>query len=164
MGRFPRAPSHPDLSVRIALVHRDLHAVTRGGICTLYRALAPRLRDAGHDITLITQESPHPLQMNEIQVRSLPRTEDLDAHRTAVDETLIGLRPDIVESSSWESETLHYARRPARERAPIVIRGDLSAATMHAWPHLVASEDELLHRAETVLAVSDFAARDLNAA
>jgi hypothetical protein len=36
--------------MRIALVHRDLHAVTRGGIGTLYRALAPRLRDAGHQM------------------------------------------------------------------------------------------------------------------
>ncbi|MDR7303375.1 Scr1 family TA system antitoxin-like transcriptional regulator [Haloactinomyces albus] len=32
--------------MRIALVHRDLHAVTRGGIGTLYRALAPRLAEA----------------------------------------------------------------------------------------------------------------------
>lgn len=27
--------------MHIALVHRDLHALTRGGIATIYRALAP---------------------------------------------------------------------------------------------------------------------------
>ncbi|MDA8369528.1 MAG: glycosyltransferase family 4 protein [Nocardiopsaceae bacterium] len=150
--------------MRIALVHRDLHAVTRGGICTLYRALAPRLRDAGHDLTLITQHTPHPLAPQGISVVSLPRTEDLDAHRAAVDSVLAQLRPDIVESSSWEAETLHYVRRTAGERAPLVVRGDLSAVTMGARADLVTAERELLHRADTVLAVSDFAADDLAAA
>lgn len=147
--------------MRIALVHRDLHAITRGGICTLYRALAPRLRDAGHEIILITQHTPHPLELQGIRVLTLPHTEDLDTHRRAVGEVLVALRPDIVESSSWEAETLHYARRPAAGRAPVVVRGDLSAATMNAWPHLITAERDLLHLAEAVLAVSDFAAADL---
>ncbi len=151
--------------MRIALVHRDLHAVTRGGICTLYRALAHRLRDAGHDLALITQHTPHPLEIQGIRVLTLPRTEDLDAHRRAVDEALVALRPDIVESSSWEAETLlHHARRPAAKRAAVVVRGDLSAATMCAWPHLITAEHELLRLAEVVLAVSEFAATDLAAA
>lgn len=147
--------------MRVALVHRDLHAVTRGGIGTLYRALAPRLRDAGHQITLITQQAPHPLALPGIRVLTLPRTEDLDAHRRAVSEALTVLRPDIAESSSWEAETLHYARRPAAGRAPVVVRGDLPAATMRAWPHLITAEQDLLRLADTVLAVSAFAAADL---
>jgi nucleoside-diphosphate-sugar epimerase len=69
------------MTLRIAVVHRDMHAVTRGGICTLYRALVPRLRAAGHDVILITQDSPHPLVLDGITVVSLPRTEDLEAHR-----------------------------------------------------------------------------------
>lgn len=150
--------------MRIALVHRDLHALTRGGICTLYRALAPRMRDAGHEIALITQHTPHPVTLDGIRVYTLPRTEDLDVHRRAVDETLAALDPDVVESSSWEAEPLYYATRPAISRAPVVVRGDLSAATMHAWPHLVTAERELLRRAEAVLAVSEFAATDLASA
>lgn len=66
-----------------------------------------------------------------------------------------------MESSSWEAETLHYARRPAAGRAPVVVRGDLSAATMRAGQHLITAEHELLHLAEAVLAVSKFAATDL---
>lgn len=150
--------------MRIVLVHRDLHAVTRGGICTLYRALAPRLRDAGHEVTLITQHTPHPVAVQGIRVLTLPRTEDLDAHRRAVAEVLVAVRPDVVEASSWEAETLHYARRPAATRAPVVVRGDLSAATMRAWPHLITTERDLLHLAGAVLAVSEFAADDLAAA
>ncbi len=150
--------------MRVALVHRDLHAVTRGGIGTLYRALAPRLRDVGHEVALITQHTPYPLALPGIRVFTLPRTDDLDIHRHTVDQTLTALRPDVVESSSWEAETLHYAHRPAAERAPVVVRGDLSAATMHAFPHLIAAERELVHAADAVLAVSEFAATDLAAA
>lgn len=150
--------------MRIALVHRDLHAVTRGGIGTLYRALAPRLRDAGHEIALITQHTPHPLALEGIRVLTLPRTDDLDRHRQTVEEILAALDPDVVESSSWEAETLHYVRRSRRGRAPVVVRGDLSAATMHAFSHLITAERELVHAAETVLAVSQFAATDLASA
>lgn len=147
--------------MRIALAHRDLHAVTRGGIGTLYRALAPRLRAAGCEVTLITQHSPRPLALPGIRVITLPRTDDMERHRQAVAETLASLAPDIAEASSWEAETLHYARLPRAGRAPVVVRGDLSAATMRASLPLVTAERELVHAADAVLAVSAFAADDL---
>jgi D-inositol-3-phosphate glycosyltransferase len=150
--------------MRVALVHRDLHATTRGGIGTLYRALAPRLRAAGHEVALITQHTPDPLALEGIRVFTLPRTDDLDSHRRTVEATLHALCPDVVESSSWEAETLHYARRPRPERAPVVVRGDLSAATMRAFDHLITAEHELVRVADAVLAVSEFAAADLAAA
>ncbi len=150
--------------MRIALVHRDLHAVTRGGIGTLYRALAPRLRAAGHEVTLITQRTPSPLELEEISVVPLPRTGDMERHRQAVAEALASLAPDIAESSSWEAETLHYARLPRAGRSPVVVRGDLSAVTMRAGLPLVAAERELVHAADAILAVSGFAAGDLTSA
>ena len=150
--------------MRVALAHRDLHAVTRGGIGTLYRELAPRLRAAGHEVTLITQDSPRPLELAGIRVITLPRTEDMERHRRAVAGALAALAPDIAEASSWEAETLHYARLPRAGRAPVVVRGDLSAATMQAGPAMVAAERELLHAADKILAVSGFAASDLAAA
>ncbi|WP_435204912.1 hypothetical protein [Micromonospora sp. bgisy143] len=70
--------------IHVALVHRDLHEVSRGGICTLYRALARQLANLGASVTMITQESPHPLQAQDVTVVSLPRTEDLAQHREAV--------------------------------------------------------------------------------
>jgi D-inositol-3-phosphate glycosyltransferase len=60
-----------------------------------------------------------------------------------------------------EAETLQYSRRPVTERAPVVVRGDLSAATMRAFDHLVTAERELVHAADVVLAVSEFAATDI---
>lgn len=150
--------------MRIALVHRDLHTPARGGINTVYHELATRLRDAGHELTLITQQSPTPIELAGVEVLALPRTDDMTAHRTAVDQVLTALEPDLVESSTWEAETLHYVQRPASERAPVVVRGDLSAATMQTRSELVAAERALVHAAEQVLAVSAFAADDLAAA
>lgn len=147
--------------MHIALVHRDLHAVTRGGIGTIYRALAPRLHQAGHRVTLVTQNASDLLRLPGIDTVALPRTDDLPAHRDAVAATIAGLRPDVVESSSWEAETLHHLRRPAAGRAPVLVRGDVSAATMTRSVTLAAAEHELVHRCEDLVAVSDYAARDL---
>lgn len=144
----------------VALVHRDLHQLTRGGICTLYRQLALRLRARGVRVTLITQDTEHPVCAEGIDVVHLPRTEDLAAHRHAVTEVLLGLRPDVVECSTWEAELLHYATYPPAHRAPVLVRGEFSAATLGA-PELACAEAALLHRAEDVVAVSDFAAADL---
>jgi D-inositol-3-phosphate glycosyltransferase len=150
--------------MRIALVHRDLHRITRGGICTLYRALADQLAATGHHVTLITQTSPHPVQpTGRIDVVTVPRTEDLPAHRAAVATVLDTLAPDIAECSTWEAELLTYVRRPRADRAPVVVRGDLSAATMGAVG-LAADEAALCQAADATVAVSRFAAADLAAA
>lgn len=146
--------------LRVCLVHRDLHAITRGGIATIYVELAIRLRRAGYHVILLTQESPHPLSLPGITTVTLPRTEDLDVHRHAVAEALTALHPDVVECSSWEAEALHYLRRPHESRAPVIVRGEFSAATMQA-ADLVTAEYELVHSADRVLAVSNFAAHDL---
>jgi nucleoside-diphosphate-sugar epimerase len=104
--------------MRIVLAHRDLHAVTRGGIGTLYRALAPRLRAAGHEVILITQHSRRPLELDGIRVITLPRTGDLDRHRRAVSGTLESLAPDIADyvrscgSRNSSPSTAASGRRP----------------------------------------------------
>lgn len=66
---------------RVALVHRDLHQLTRGGICTVYKSVARQLAARGAAVTLITQHSPHPLQISGVTTVSLPRTENLTQHR-----------------------------------------------------------------------------------
>lgn len=146
--------------MRICLVHRDLHAVTRGGIGTLFRELAIRLRHHGHAVILLTQQSPSPLRLPGVTVHTLSRTDDLDTHRRHVADALTALRPDVVECSSWEAEALHYLQQPRHERVPVVVRGEVSATTMRATT-LVEAEREALHAADAVTAVSDFAARDL---
>jgi glycosyltransferase involved in cell wall biosynthesis len=150
--------------MHVALVHRDLHQIARGGICTLYLALAAKLVGLGHRVSLITQETPHPVTQPGVEVCPLPRTEDLPAHRRAVAELLDRLRPDIAECSTWEAELLRYLRSPrSGRRAPVLVRGDLSAATMGA-AELVEAEQALCAAADGVIAVSEFAADDLAAA
>lgn len=144
--------------MRVALVHRDLHAVARGGICTLYLALAAELVRAGHRVSLITQDTPHPVTQPGVDVHTLPRTDDLTRHRPAVAALLERLRPDVAECSSWEAELLDYLHAP--DRAPVLVHGDLTAATMRAAP-LVEAERALCSAADVVIAVSQFAADDL---
>jgi len=146
----------------IALVHRDLHAIARGGVCTLYLDLADALVRAGHRVALITQDTPHPIHAAPgLDVHTLPRTDDLTAHRQAVTTLLAGLRPAVAECSTWEAELLDYLQAP--DRALVLVRGDLSAATMRATA-LVGDEQALCGAADAVVAVSEFAAADLAAA
>lgn len=132
--------------MRVVLVHRDLHAVTRGGICTLYLALAAELAAAGHHVILVTQETPHPVSVRGVEVHTLPRTDDLTTHRRAVARLLAVLRPDIAECSMWEAELLDYLQLPGH--APVLVRGDLSAATMRA-ADLAGDERALCQAADT---------------
>ncbi|QUQ65340.1 hypothetical protein [Kutzneria sp. CA-103260] len=66
----------------------------------MYRALAPRLRDAGHDVVLVTQQTPYPIRRHGIETVTLPRTDDVARHRIAVDGALADLCPDLVECST----------------------------------------------------------------
>jgi D-inositol-3-phosphate glycosyltransferase len=149
--------------MHICIVHRDIHQVTRGGICTLYRALAACLAARGHQVTVITQATPHPIRALDAELVTLPRTSDLTAHRRAVTAALTAISPDVIDCSTWEAETLDYLQIPASHRAPVVVRGDLSARTMGAAV-LAAAESDLVHLADRVIAVSAFASRDVAAA
>jgi D-inositol-3-phosphate glycosyltransferase len=149
--------------MHIALVHRDLHEVTRGGVCTVYRALAQQLLDRGHSVTLITQETQSPVRLPGAAVAMLPRTDDLASHGRAVTAALAAFRPDVAECSSWEFELLDYARTPRRNRAPVLVRGDLTARTMGAT-ELARGEAELVALADGVVAVSRYARDDLASA
>ncbi|WP_194835951.1 glycosyltransferase family 4 protein [Nocardia sp. XZ_19_369] len=146
--------------MHIAMVHRDLHQRTRGGICTVYRALAAAVASRGHQITLITQETPDPVTVTGAQVVALPRTEDLAAHRAAVADLLWRIEPDVIDCSTWEAELLTYLTQHQTGRAPVLVRGEFSARTLGA-PALAEDERELLRHADRVIAVSHYAARDL---
>jgi D-inositol-3-phosphate glycosyltransferase len=146
--------------MRVALAHRDLHQATRGGICTVYKALARQLAARGASVTLITQHSPRPVRISGVTTVSLPRTENLTEHRNAVALAIDQAQPDVVDCSTWEAETLHYLARPRTRRSPVLVRGEFSAARLGAW-QLARDEQRLVHAADQVIAVSDYAARDL---
>lgn len=120
--------------MHIALVHRDLHVVTRGGIGTVYRALAPRLRHAGHHVTLLTQDCPNPLILPGVDTRTLPRTDDLAAHRAAVAEALSALR-------GHRGDVPAAGQRPSRRfwhYGCFGLRG-VAAGAVDRWPETVSS-------------------------
>jgi D-inositol-3-phosphate glycosyltransferase len=146
--------------MRVALAHRDLHQATRGGICTVYKALARQLAARGASVTLITQHSPRPVRISGVTTVSLPRTENRTEHRNAVALAIDQAQPDVVDCSTWEAETLHYLARPRTRRSPVLVRGEFSAARLGAW-QLARDEQRLVHAVDQVIAVSDYAARDL---
>ncbi|MGO9082634.1 MAG: glycosyltransferase [Streptosporangiaceae bacterium] len=99
--------------MRVCLVHRGIHQITCGGICTLYRALAKRLDARGHEVTVITQGTPDPVRAPDAKLIVWRRTDDMSAHRRAVTTALIRIRPDVIDCSTWESETRDYLQIPA---------------------------------------------------
>lgn len=109
-------------------MHKDLHHITRGGICTLYRALAAELAHRGHHVTVVIQASSHPVierprtpAGGSMHVVTLPCTgdnpEDLAVHERRVAAALDDIRPDVAECSTWEHELLHYLARD-HDRVP----------------------------------------------
>jgi len=46
----------------------------------------------------------------------LRRTDDMTAHRCAVTAALIRIRPDVIDCSTWEAETLDYLQIPPQQR------------------------------------------------
>lgn len=145
--------------MHIAVVHRDLHHTTRGGIARLYIELARRYVNAGNRVTFVTQECSRLFVDDSIGFVCLPRTEDLDQHRSNVASVLEELQPDIVECSSWEAEALAYAVQ--KKRCPVVVRGEVSARTMGASQELIDAEEKLFRHADQLLAVSEWASCDL---
>jgi D-inositol-3-phosphate glycosyltransferase len=149
--------------MRIALVHKDLWSLNRGGICTLYLSLAHEMLKAGHFVYLITQNTGDTAPVPCTEVVYLPRTQEHNRHLQAVSDVLMNLKPDVAECSTWEFELLGYLTVPLRRRAPVLIRGDLSAKTMGV-PEYSSGECELLKRSDLNIAISAFAQRDLEAA
>ena len=95
-------------------------------------SLAAHLTEQGASVTLITQDSPYPVRMPGVTLVSVPRTESLKAHRDAVAKALHDVAPDVVDCSTWEAETLHYLAVPRQDRAPVLVRGEFSAARLGA--------------------------------
>lgn len=166
--------------MRVCLVHRWMHV--SNGIATLYAGLALRLRDAGHDVSIVSQCGDHSPALPGVGRFFLPSADDLRAHRSVVAEFLHAWRPDVVDCPLPDAEILTYARQPRAERAATVVRGTLSAQTRctgaadnqgtsgrsdhsgHAGnsaAESVEAERALVAAADLVCALGETAARDL---
>lgn len=148
--------------MRIALVHKDIGMVERGGVGALYWSLAQEFRDLGWDVHLVTTRET-PARFEGLSLHVLPRVSDPLVHSHNVAELLTNLSPDICECSNWKFELLEYLRKSNRGR--VVTRCDPSVSRMFGpEPFLEQGERELCQLSDCLIAVSDFARRDIESA
>lgn len=143
----------------ICFVHKDIGDIDRGGVCVLFKAIMAGLIGKGWKVSCITQRE---FSMPEINIITLPATKDPILYSEMVSGVIENLKPDIVESSNWKFELLDYSRRQNRF-ARIVVRSDPSATTLFGrdLENLDLLEKKLCLNADMVLAVSEFAKKDI---
>lgn len=145
--------------MRILLAHRDIHNdVNRGGICRIYISLAKQFVEKGHDVYLVSgTTSPKDMAAYGRQI-CIEETKTHDEYLRKVLEIATEINPDICECSTWEYELLQYAKQA--NRAPVIVRGDLTANSL-GIKSMVAGEQDLLQNCDDVICVSRFAQKDL---
>jgi len=109
--------------MHVCLVHRDLHQLTRGGICTVYKALAARLAERGHRVTLLTQTTPHERDLADADLPGFYRAADW-----------------LLSTSRWEGFGLAIAEAMACG-TPSLLPADLGTA-----PELLSGGGGLAYR------------------
>lgn len=149
--------------MRIVFAHRDLVQPRRGGICTIYQSISPILQDRGHEVFAVTATPATGSMLDAGGARAItvPRHLPLSEYRREVARAVLQAEPDVAECSTWEAELLSYLDIPSH--APVLVRGDLSAATMGQLD-LPPDERTLLLRSDLNIAVSHYAKLDLERA
>jgi len=105
---------------------------------------------------VITQNDFH---FKGVRTIKAPYEKDKLKHSTNVSNLLHKINPDIVECSSWGYELLEYSKIPSR-KAKIVVRLEPTAKTLFNTMDYHAFEEELINRADLLIAVSEFAKHD----
>lgn len=143
----------------ICFVHKDIGDIDRGGVCVLFKAIMAGLTGNEWKVSCITQRE---FSMPEINMITLPATKDPILYSEMVSEAVEKLKPNIVECSNWKFELLDYSKRQNRF-AKLVVRSDPSATTLFGkdLKNLALLEKELCLNADMVLAVSEFAKKDI---
>lgn len=134
--------------MRIALVHEDAVSPTRGGICRVYRHLAERLADRGHEVVLVARRI--------AGTRPLPwgRTVLVDGADFAAGatEAVRAAAPDVAECFSWGARLVEHAQDP--DGLPVVVRCDLPAHLV-GDRRAVEAERALARAASARIAISE---------
>lgn len=143
----------------ICFVHKDIGDIDRGGVCVLFKAIMAGLAGNGWKVSCVTQREFTAPGVNTIR---LPATKDSILYSEMVSGVIDKLKPDIVECSNWKFELLDYSRRQNRF-SKVVVRSDPSATTLFGdeLESLVKFEKELCLNADAILAVSEFAKKDI---
>lgn len=143
----------------ICFAHKDVGDIDRGGVCVLFKAIMVGLTNKGWKVSCITQRKFSMLGINTI---TLPVTKDPVLYSEMVSRVIETFKPDIAECSNWKFELLDYSRCQNRY-AKVVVRSDPSATTLFGkdLENLALQEKELCLNADMVLAVSEFAKKDI---
>ncbi|MBI3984760.1 MAG: glycosyltransferase [Candidatus Levybacteria bacterium] len=142
----------------ILFAHRDLATIDRGGICVLFKSLSAGLASKGYKVHLLSTRD---ISLEGVSVHRLPDIEDPRKYSQVVTEAVEDIDPLIAECSTWRYELLDYSNRHGR-RSRLVVRADPSAETLFQnAEHHSEGERVLCANADLILAVSDFAKRDI---
>lgn len=142
----------------ICLVHKDIADISRGGISTLFKAVAKGLVTNGFEVTVITQQ---PFRNSSMKVIRLSKESDKEQHSQNVSKIIESINPDVVEASSWGWEILDYLRKSPDPKTQTVIRMEPTAFTLFQDSDLANNEREQALLADHLLAVSQYAKEDV---
>lgn len=142
----------------ICLVHKDIADISRGGISTLFKAVAKVLVRNGYKVTVITQQD---FNDPSIEVVKLPVESDKDIHSRNVTKALEKITPDLAEASSWGWELLDYIKSPKNTKTKTAIRMEPSSLTMFQEREFAKKENEQALLADYLSAVSNYAKSDV---
>lgn len=142
----------------ILFTHRDIGNIDRGGVCVLFKALSSGLSKRNWKVHVATAQE---LTMEGVETHMIDPIDDPREYSKAVTEVVEAVKPDIAESSTWRAELLHYSEHPIRS-SRVVVRAEPSASTLFSNVDALTEGERLLcTKADLILAVSNFAKRDI---
>lgn len=142
----------------ICFCHKDIGNIDRGGVCVLFKTLMLGLVERGWFVSCITQRE---FNAKNINVIRLSQITDYLLYAQTISKKLKELKPDIAECSNWRVELIDFARNKGTLDTKIVVRSDPSPKTLFRDIRFFEAEKELYRNADKVLAVSDFAKKDI---
>lgn len=149
---------NPQVKKSILFAHKDIGNIDRGGVCVLFKALASGLSRRNWNVHVVTTQA---FTTDAIKIHQLDPIDDFQEYSRRVSTVVESVKPDIAESSTWRSELLDYSQS-SRRSTKIVVRADPAAGTLFSNVYsLTEGERVLCTNADLILAVSEFAKRDI---
>lgn len=147
------------MSLKVAIVHKDIGPEDRGGISVLYKHLAKGLAARGTKIFIVSQHES--ASETGIEYITLPQEADPIRYSRLVRSAIQQLPIDVAECSTWRFELADFIKAPARS-AKVIVRCDPSVETLFGDGHAYAlHEKDIVQNADLRIAVSRFAANDI---
>lgn len=148
----------PQAKRSILFAHKDIGDMDRGGVCVLFKALASGLSRKNWNVHVVTTGD---LTLEGVETHKIDPIEDPREYSKAVTRVVESVKPDVAESSTWRAELLDYSEKSKRS-AKVVVRADPSAGTLFSNVNELTEGERILCRnADLILAVSEFAKKDI---